>query len=208
MGVEYGFYSVSKYGKITLDDFFNVKRYLSWKENSWATENYPSYKKYWEAYYKEGNEKFPGIPDNDVVEYYSTHKEDEMGYDIERCLGFWCSIGVNLDKTIRDWLGMRFDEYTHEIDKEFVDKALEYTETQLEKNKLIPLTIVSDVGKVTLESEFGDQIELDLTGKKIYVESPKYDSDERYMLKLFRDVMYLTKQVDFDNNFVWYSRSW
>ena len=208
MGVEYGFYSVSKYGNITLDDFFKVKDYLNWKENSWATENYPSYKKYWEAYLKRDNEKFPGIPEEDVVEYYSSHKEDDMGYDIEKCIGFWCSIGAELDKKISEWLNMRDTDYRKQIDKEFVDKALGYTDTQLEQNRLVPLTILSDVGEVELESDFGDILKLNLNGKKIYLETNKYDSDERYILKLFRDTLYLIKQIDFDNNFIWYSRSW
>ena len=112
------------------------------------------------------------------------------------------------DEVIRKWLNMAEYDYYKEIDKSFVDTALAYVEKELELNKLVPMTVISDVDKVTLESDFGDRVDLSLTGKRIYLESSKYDSDERFMLKLFRDTLYKIKDIDFNNNFIWYYRSW
>lgn len=208
MGVEYGFYKVSRFSDTTLEEFMRIEDYLQWKENPWNLEHYPSYKKYWESFIKIGDEKYPGEPNSEKVAYYSEHKEDPDGYTIARCIGFWGSIGAELDGHIREWLNMSNYDYYKEIDKSFIDTALAYTEKELELNKLVPMTIISDVGKVILESDFGDRVELPLTGKRIYLESSKYDQDDRYMLKLFRDTLYEIKNLDFDNNLIWYYRSW
>ena len=208
MGVEYGFYSVSKYSNTTLEEFMRVEDYIQWKDNPWNQENYPSYKKYWESFLRVGDEKYPGEPNSEKVAYYSEHKEDSDGYTVARCIGFWASIGTELDEKIREWLNMSSSEYYKQIDKSFIDTALAYTEKELELNKLVPMTVISNVGKVKLESDFGDQIEVPLTGQRIYLETPKYDTDKRYMLKLFRDTLYEIKSIDFNSNLIWYYRSW
>ena len=207
MSVEYGFYKVSKFGDTSLEEFMQIEEYIRWKENPWNVEHYPTYKKYWDSFSRR-DAKFPGEPDPSKVEYYSTHKEDDDGYEIAKCIGFWGFIGADLDKQIKEWLGMSDYESYKLINKPFIEKALIYVEKQLDLNRLVPMTVISDIGKVTLESDFGDRVELPLTGKRIYLESSKYDQDERYMLKLFRDTLYEIKNLDFDNNLIWYYRSW
>ena len=210
MGTEYGFYMVDRYKGVSLEEFFNVSDYITWKNNPWNFEegHYPTYEAYWKTFHQLHKEKkFPGIPSNDIVEYYESHRADE--FDVAKCIGYWRSGGAELDKYITNRLDMKPTEMNKQVtDKSFIEDALIYCEKELDKNKLISLTMPNNVGELELEDDYGNRVKLNMNNYKIWVESKYYDPDERYVLKVFRDALYSMKECNFDNSLIWYSRSW
>lgn len=161
MGWDSGFSKINKYENIDIETFYNIKRYLEWKNNPWNFEErtatdgstipapYPTYEKYWSSCVEVlGDKKFPGIPDLDLVEkiesnektenygfpYYETDIVSWGTWDSQRILdGFMCS---NLEE-VEGLDGMVYGPVT----KEFILNALMWVEEELSDNKLIESSV-------------------------------------------------------------------
>ena len=161
MGWDSGFSKINKYENIDIETFYNIKRYIEWKNNPWNFEErtatdgstipapYPTYEKYWSSCVEVlGDKKFPGIPDLDLVEKIeSNEKTENYGFtDYETDIVSWgtwdsqrildCFICSNL-KEVEGLDGMVYGPVT----KEFISTALMWVEEELSDNKLIESSV-------------------------------------------------------------------
>lgn len=158
MGWDSGFSKINKYDNIDIKTFYNIKRYLEWKNNPWNFEErvledgtklpapYPTYEKYWESciYTSEEDKVFPGIPDQDLVDKIQTNEkvivdgftcyETDIAswgtWDFQRYLdGFICN---NLEK-----VECLDDQVYGPVTREFITTTLNWVNKELKENRLI-----------------------------------------------------------------------
>ena len=236
MGWDSGFEYTKKFSiETNYNDFNCVETYLTWKNNEWnfQADRYPTFESYVKAFRDEDDAKniletYKIIDEsyfNDICKFYNTIKEknEEYSYNVKN-FGTW-DAQKYLDGYICSNLKRVSENAYIGIDKEFVEKAREWVERKLEENCLIPTfvnkcykendddttTIVKCDGLVV---DDGHTQRLVYTndeeyGSLIYVPSAKYNEDEYYCLKQFKEALTKLEILVRDNtNLIWYYRSY
>lgn len=210
MGFECGFDKVKKLDS-NPEKCLYMLHYKDYINNSWATNNFSTFKEYeeysYKSLYKDFKCKYPDV---------TYTGEDELE-NIE----FWCSIGRYIDDLIHnDLIEFKpFEQYL--IDSSFIDNALIKVQDILSKDKLVP-AIATHSFKYTedgdklmtlcdgllVEDEDGNESLLDFEYDNIWIGSRNFDSDRYDALKSFRDTLIKMKNIDLNENYIFYYRSY
>jgi len=210
LGFECGFDKVKKLDS-NPEKCLYMLHYKDYINNSWATNNFSTFKEYeeysYKSLYKDFKCKYPDV---------TYTGEDELE-NIE----FWCSIGRYIDDLIHnDLIEFKpFEQYL--IDSSFIDNALIKVQDILSKDKLVP-AIATHSFKYTedgdklmtlcdgllVEDEDGNESLLDFEYDNIWIGSRNFDSDRYDALKSFRDTLIKMKNIDLNENYIFYYRSY
>ena len=238
MGFECGFDKVLKYKDTTLEEYRNITSYLYWKKHQFKDNDgnaiFPTYEDFWKSHRINESREYPGEPDPDKVEFYDTHRfEKEYDWQTEgytsSSIQYWCSIGRYLDDNfIYDELRKK-ELYEHAedygpIDMDFVNKGLKWVDEELDKNKLIPVTIdrgfvylddgeniqTVNVDGIEIIDDSGNTRRIDSEYQYVYVSKNVYaDPENLSVLESFKECLLKIKELLIEDKYmIYYYRSY
>lgn len=191
---------------------------------------YPTYEKYWNAMNMDDEKVFPGVPKQDEIDFYQAvydkNKEESPYADASTVINFWCSAGRYFDTDIMDILP-RVDEATFgPFNKETAEEALKYVESELDSCRLIPAVVYEcfkenpDGTKVLIPCDGIVATNIETHEEKkiytgddeycgyIYVPSDGYEETKNSALTSLEKALIEVNAINFDDELVWYERSW
>lgn len=240
MGFECGFSTVKKYKDTTLEEFNNISSYLYWKKEikdlvisnddkgKWST-----YEDFWKySCFDEEKLEYPGEPDQEKVEYYDTHRQGEYN-SIAEDIHYWCSSGRYIDDFCLNSIKHNvMDDYRLPVTKEWIQEALEWVDSKLDENELMPVKIcrsfkevykdsydedpdivLTSCDGVEVETEDGEIRRLFTNNEDyydtIFISKNKYfDPDAYSVYKQFKDTLNTISHINLYENIVYYWRSY
>lgn len=213
MGFEIGFNKIKKYDSCSFNEMLESIERNSFKNNEWLKEHYSSY----EEYYKNTDlSKKPLCnPSNEIIKFYDGKEPDILDY--------WCSIGRKFDSDICSYL-TKIDEYHYLIEnKKQIESLLKNFKSWLESIEPEPAYITHSIkcledGSFILNKIDGIQIELengqirqlffnDDEDDTIYVNSKYVEPEEIYAIKTLIKCLEEINEINLDEYFIYYWRS-
>ena len=213
MGFECGFFKVKRVDKsISPLEYLYIDSIKRYNENSFIKEHYATFKDYFESNFSYVSPIKCVYPDLDTSDWVDVEEEH---------IAHWCSIGNYLDK---EFIIKYIEEFkpfeTYLVTKSFIENAIEEIDNTLERYEFIPVRVVGatsikgddkiifDVEDLIVEDEDGDKQILIDADNTIYVSNDYIDIDRLNATKDLKKTLIELSEIDFDEYFVFYYRSY
>ena len=192
-----------------IDEFHAIDEWNKWDVSK---VNVP-FERFWYALNPD-DEPLPEFKNKEVFDYYINHRDTETNM-IYTTLCSWGNLGKFIDFFVSSG-GFKFVGRKYiKINKEFINKGLQWVDTELKYYSLKPVTIVGAgngeniiaCDTVEVEDNSGNLYRLNSNEAVVYIKpSAGVDYDKLLMLNSFRETLLMINDLDLENNFVWYYR--